>query len=800
VIEWFLIIGTGVALLLALVLTGMTDRLDWMIYDLSLAQLRDRPRADIIVVSIDDRSLRELGRWPWARSVHARLLRELAGAAPRAVLYDVFFSEPTDEDQMLADAMRLTPTYLPVVMTGRTDGNSDLPDAELPVDVIATAAAGVGFINMVSDGDGVLRRVYLEAQGQSRLWPQFVVPLYLRERNTSLAAWTRHRSTPVRHRWTSPTAGADGAGSMLLPFSRSSYRVQEVSFSAVLRGEVPAEFFRNRIVFVGATASGLNDHFATPNAEKNGETPGMLIHVGILSALLNHSMIRPGGAFDVICLSIIVLCALLAALLVFMPAHALTALLLLIAAAASASEGLLVIGRIWVSPAPAIIVLLYTYFLWSWRRLTLTMSWLVDELKLLNREPHIFQDPETAKQFRGDVLARHIDSIRHAAQRQREMRRFIWNTLNSLPHSVLIADKEMQAIFFNTAAHHSLFQNRKPIAGSQSDFLNILGRMKFVRTIYAKGDNSTEVPWPDVLDTRTPDNALIMMRGIEVRDSDERHHFLRYTFVGDGEGSSAVWMATLVDITEMVSAQRQRDELLSFLSHDMRSPLGSILALLVASREEHEHGPDEATMQRIERYVHRTLNLAENFVRLAHATSHAYTFETLNLGEIVLDASDEIWAIAEEKNIKVTCHVEDGDDYWIFADASLMKRALVNLLNNAIKYSQRDTEVKFGVRAVADIPGRVLCFVEDHGFGIDPRNQPYLFDRFRRFRSPGQPAEDGVGLGLAFVKTVIARHRGTISVQSALGVGTTFIITLPTAPGYAADVSSRDEGNRENHA
>jgi CHASE2 domain-containing sensor protein/signal transduction histidine kinase len=802
-IEWLLIVGTAIGLLLVLVLTGSTDRFDWIVYDMSIAQLRDRPRADIIVVSIDDKSLRELGRWPWSRSLHAKLLRNLAHASPRAILYDVQFSEPTDEDKTLADAMRLTPTYLPVVMTGQSDGNSDLPDAILPVDVVASATAGLGFINMTSDSDGVLRRVYLGVEAAGRRWPQFVVPLYLKERKTLHAASGDRQfasAGPVHHDRTRAITDRGDAGSVLVPFTRASYRVKVVSFSAVLRDEVPAEFFRNQIVLVGATAPGLSDHFATPNTEKNSEMPGVFIHVGVLSALLNHTMIEPGGVVGVISLAIVMLCVLVVALLTLAPVHVLTVLLLLIAIAAASSEAMLGFGRTWISPVPAIIVLLYTYFFWSWRRLALMMSWLVDELKLLSREPHIFQDPEHVQQPGGDVLARHIDSIRRAAQRQREMRRFIWNTLNGLPHPVLIADSEMQAIFFNTTAHRCLFQAKRLVSGSQSDLVSILGAMKFVRAVHSKEGSDSEVHWPDVLDSRVPANALVMTRGVEITDSNERHYLLRYTFAASDEGSPAVWIATLVDITEMLSAQRQRDELLSFLSHDMRAPLGSVLALLTASREGSGSGPDEGTVQHIERHVHRTLDLADNFVRLAHATSHTYAFQTLSLGEIVLDACDEIWALAQEKRIRIECQVDEEGECWVFADGSLMKRVLVNVINNAIKYSHAGTEVKCSVRAVAEPRGFVRCVVEDHGFGIDPRHLPYLFERFRRFRSPGQPPADGIGLGLAFVKTVISRHRGTISVQSSLGVGTTFTITLPAAQENPPQDSFDVEVSKENYA
>jgi signal transduction histidine kinase len=126
----------------------------------------------------------------------------------------------------------------------------------------------------------------------------------------------------------------------------------------------------------------------------------------------------------------------------------------------------------------------------------------------------------------------------------------------------------------------------------------------------------------------------------------------------------------------------------------------------------------------------------------------------------------------------------DDDDHWICADRSLMTRALVNILNNAVKYSPPDTRIVCSVasptpKAVPGAARRVSCTIRDQGYGIPKEQQAGLFERFRRFHEAERPEVGGAGLGMAFVKTVVTRHGGDVEVASEPGQGTAFTIRLP---------------------
>ncbi|HIC7214193.1 TPA: sensor histidine kinase [Burkholderia stabilis] len=151
----------------------------------------------------------------------------------------------------------------------------------------------------------------------------------------------------------------------------------------------------------------------------------------------------------------------------------------------------------------------------------------------------------------------------------------------------------------------------------------------------------------------------------------------------------------------------------------------------------------------------------------------------VNLADLMNEARDAVWPLAHQKHMSID-DVPRRDDAIVLGDPALLSRALINLLDNAIKYSASLTSVECRVEPDAD--GKtVRCTIRDSGCGIDSADQARLFERYRRFRTTGQPETSGVGLGMAFVKAVVERHAGSIQVHSVVLQGTTVTITLPAA-------------------
>jgi CHASE2 domain-containing sensor protein/signal transduction histidine kinase len=774
-LEWTLIGVVGVAAVLFGVASPLTERASFLFYDQLLLHAASRPSSGIVIVAIDDESIAELGRWPWPRETHAALLTQLAKAKPASVAYDVLFTEPSPGDATFAEAMKHVPTYLPLLVD-RLPVNQNEPAVVEPVPVLRAAAAGVGHIDLEVSHDGIVRSVSLFEGSGKDWWPSITVPVYQALRGADAVFPGIGRSAAdARFAVTGPAGEGDlkRAHRMMIPFSRTSLDYPRVSFAAAMQGSVPPEFFAGKIVLVGATAAGLRDRFATPISGEVGELPGVDIYATILDALFDGRAIEPIRDRTAGWASLVPVGILLAALLVVSPLQSLMLTIALGGASLIASACLVYLRSRWLSPVPALGGLALIYLLWSWRRLEVAMSYLGQELRLLAAEPNLLPGPHPKPHgTAGDVLERLIALTRQAVQRQRNMRQFIWDSLNSLPEPIMVCDRNGRILMVNDPARLHF----GPLQFADLSIMQLFGEFHFVRLV--DEDSSGSLPsgmqWPAMLDPRVERHTAVMMHGIEVRDRHGRDHMLRYAPCTTSTSESPGWIASWVDITALHASERQRDDMLHLLSHDMRSPQASILALLDTERPRIDSKPAMELMERVERYARRSLALADDFVQLARAESQHYSLELLNLHELAIDASDEIWPLANTKDIEVRCESE-GQVFWVLADRSLMTRALINLLSNAVKYSPPGTRVDC---IVTEMPGAVVCMVRDAGYGIALEQQAHLFERFRRFHLDGQPPSDGTGLGMAFVKTVITRHAGEIAIQSAPDQGTTVTITL----------------------
>lgn len=224
-------------------------------------------------------------------------------------------------------------------------------------------------------------------------------------------------------------------------------------------------------------------------------------------------------------------------------------------------------------------------------------------------------------------------------------------------------------------------------------------------------------------------------------------------------------------------AEQRREETLRFISHDMRAPQNSILALVEMERQQPNLTPaQEQLYQRLEQYACNTLDLVDDFLDLARVESSAFELAPIVLNDLFNQAMDEAWPIATKKNIKL--HYQDSQELiWIHGHSAFLHRAFINLLDNAIKYSPPYTTIFCSL----DIhKNHAIVRIQDQGWGIPQEELPNIFNAFKRLHTEHSENPKGTGLGLAFVNTVIERHRGRIEVDSKIDQGTVFSIYLPT--------------------
>ncbi|HBN9525783.1 TPA: CHASE2 domain-containing protein [Pseudomonas aeruginosa] len=709
----------------------------------NLAPLAVDPR--ILVVAIDDRSLESLGRWPWPRSVRAELLDRLAAAGARSVLLDVIFSEPSsnpDSDRQLARSLCRAGNVLLPLLRESVPRYGEPPREIPPTAPLAGCAAGIGHINVEADSDGTVRSVYLREGplGQPRpllAWQAFAdagaMPMPGLDDMRNLPGWQRDHAIRI------PFIGADAG-------------FPSVPYVSVLRGEVPDSLLRDRLVLVGATAPGLGDRYVTPLSASLGTTPGVEIQANILNGLLQQRTavdLQPWLAALLSAASV----ALLLGLMLFRSRHALLLTLACAALALGLSWALLLNGW-WWSPLASLVGLLLAYLIWSWRRLNAVLAYFGWELARLDREPKVLPERASPPRAGNDPLQNRIAALEQAVSRTRDSRRFMADGLEGLPVATLICDPQGQILLANRKAR-DLFGGE--LRGAE------------LRQCLA------ELGHPSLAGGARP--TLETLEAIEFRDHRERDLRLDLARLLPVESETAIgWLVSLIDLSAERDAERQRATLLRFLSHDLRAPHSAILALLDVRPAEDEAG--QQVYRQIEQQVRRALGLTDAFVQLAKAESDAYRFEACMFTMLAMDAADQLWPLAQQKDIDLRRDWDDEQEPMVWADPGLLTRALFNLLENAVKYSPAGTVVSLSIRLEGDwLSYRIV----DQGKGIAAAELPRLFSQYQRFASAEGSA--GLGLGLAMVKTVIDRHGGRIGCQSQVGQGTTFEIRLPLLKG-----------------
>lgn len=220
------------------------------------------------------------------------------------------------------------------------------------------------------------------------------------------------------------------------------------------------------------------------------------------------------------------------------------------------------------------------------------------------------------------------------------------------------------------------------------------------------------------------------------------------------------------------SFQRER-QFTNDASHELRTPLTAMQAILGMIRE-NRRSPEEyeQAIDDLSEETDRLQTLVENLLRLARGDkSKSNEFEKVNLSTLLEDVSDSLRPLAETKSLVLRC--ETADNLTVLGDSDELIRLFVNLLDNAIKYSERGA-INISARQVDSI---IEIKVSDTGIGIAPEHIPHIFDRF--YRVDKSRTEYGSGLGLAIAEEIINVHGGSIKVHSNIDRGTTFTVNLP---------------------
>lgn len=211
----------------------------------------------------------------------------------------------------------------------------------------------------------------------------------------------------------------------------------------------------------------------------------------------------------------------------------------------------------------------------------------------------------------------------------------------------------------------------------------------------------------------------------------------------------------------------------------MKTPIGAI-SLLAETLHDNAEDPEAVRhfSERLSKEASRLGQLVQDIIELSRlqAGDALSTSDLVSIDDVVSESVDRMRIEAEDRGIRLVSGGVHG--LTVYGDRKLLVTAVRNLLDNAVRYSHRNTQVSLGV-SLRD--GLVSLAVVDQGEGIVPEQRERIFERFYRGDQSRSRESGGSGLGLSIVKHVVADHGGRVTLWSAPGQGSTFTILLPEA-------------------
>lgn len=250
------------------------------------------------------------------------------------------------------------------------------------------------------------------------------------------------------------------------------------------------------------------------------------------------------------------------------------------------------------------------------------------------------------------------------------------------------------------------------------------------------------------------------------------------TVLRNAEGSSIGALIILRDVTQLRHLETVRSDFVANVSHELKTPITSIKGFVeTLLSDDWNHDPDILRfLEIIQQQAGRLNAIIDDLLTLSRLEQKEGRVikEHTHLLAVLQNAAYLCQLHAAKKNI--TIEIQCTEELQLYLNAALLEQALVNLIINAIKYSE---PAKTVLIIAENHQEKTRIYVKDQGFGIDQKHLDRLFERFYRVDTARSRKLGGTGLGLSIVKHIVQAHDGSIRVESKLGAGSTFIITLP---------------------
>jgi CHASE2 domain-containing sensor protein len=727
--EWLITAATALLLLAFLVFADIARPMGNVLYDHLMRLHGFRATQDIVIIAVDDRSLKELGGWPLHRSQYTKLLERLDDDRyrPKVIGFDLLFLDPTADDAGLANAMRHHNTVLPLEFKLQEETLQRL-EPTLPVEPLASTAH-IGHINLSFDHDGVIRGIKTAEHN----WLHFSLAMHMQGQPSQPPT-----STEVgyrRFRMVDPRVG--------FPM---------VSLSDAIHDSFTRSLLKDKYVLVGVTAPSLGDRYPTLYSGKNNaSTPGVAILASVLNASLNQALIQEAPPLIVFGLALIPLFIMLQSLVMLRPSMALILAVFMMMCGVAVSYLLLTLTDYWIDPIPFILVAVLVQPLWAWRRLEAIVHLVEDKAADLRQFQPAERAQPNAKPSR-EVVLQYAKLLDHAVASARSELDFLSSVVDEMPDAVAIFDAQDHLLLSNQKINQLFGVENLSVGSSLAELASHLNM-----PLATLSGLSNKQP----ADAIQPVFQLNTLLG-------QREFFLKTTSLDSPLGGS-LRLLILMDVTELRQSQIQRDRALQFLSHDMRTPVASILSLTRKSSAL-QQPVDETPREKIILHANALLHMMDDFILTISAEASQYNVQQELLDNLLNDAIEQVADLAEAKGITIRDESE-SNTLFVQVNTRLLVRALVNLLFNAVKFSPAGSVICVQVTAVPHTnTSKIQALITIQNTVEMTADATDL--------TPSMP---GFGLGLDFVDTVIKKHHGSIERAIPTHGMATIRISLPVS-------------------
>lgn len=341
----------------------------------------------------------------------------------------------------------------------------------------------------------------------------------------------------------------------------------------------------------------------------------------------------------------------------------------------------------------------------------------------------------------------------------------IHTIVNSMADGILVTNKERQLVLWNPAAVKMLNLNEKLQIGK--DIGEVIKEKSLVELVNKalSPESSRFTAISEEIELTKPEQKTLMVNVSAIRDKD---------------GQELGVVSTMRDITRLKELDQVKSQFVSMVTHELRAPLSAVEGYLSAYLSGAAGSDPQLNRQMLERAKARTHSLLDlvndllQFSRLENKRIERKK-ELLDLKDVITNTAELLRNQGDANEIEIAVDLPEKLPL-VEADRAEMEQLFTNLISNAIKYN-----VKNGRVTITAEPSNhyVNIKVADTGIGIEQENQSCIFDEFYRVCIPETRYVTGTGLGLSIVKRIVESHFGKIEVESTVGKGTTFTVSLP---------------------